>query len=603
MRLSEIKLPDINGGINTHDPEYGIEDNQSPNMLNLWYKDKALSKRDGQTLVIEQSDVYRISGEFNGARAVHAGAVLYKWDGTLTQIKTGINGSAGTFVEFGDKLYYMDGIEIWQISSTYVVTAVDPYEPVLMINCLPDLSESTDNESFNLLGGGFCVHYHGDGTQTTYKLPLTGLDADTVKVVVNAADLTEGEDFTVARASGIVDFSGGTSPHGAPAEGTNNVWITAYKDEGTKDKIAKCKVALPFGGESSGVDGGSRVFVMGNPDYPLNYWRSDLGLNQSYGMRYFPDTSEELLDQNSEAITAAAKMEGELIIFKTHSIFAVGYSFDGENVYYPVRECHSTIGCDMPGSLQLIDNRLVFCNSDAGVHMLISSSNTLENTVKPLSANINSLLIFGSSLSDACSVDYERYYWLKAGSKVFLWDYEQTPYTNYSDYEKAQRRLSWYVFDGIDANDFCSAEGELYYASANGIVKFTKNKNDFGNAFDAYYYSKAFDLGCPNIKKTFMELYPSFRGEGNVKATVTVGSDKKDDHYSRTVDIRSFGWDNFSWAAFTWNVIKFTKTVVMKLRMKMVQYLQVRVTSNEKDRSFGLSGMRITYYLNRKIKR
>ena len=100
-----------------------------------------------------------------------------------------------------------------------------------------------------------------------------------------------------------------------------------------------------------------------------------------------------------------------------------------------------------------------------------------------------------------------------------------------------------------------------------------------------------------------MELYPSFRGEGNVKAIVTVGSEKKDDHFSRDVDIRSFGWDNFSWAAFTWNVIKFAKTFVMKIRMRMVSYIQVKVVSNEVDRGFGLTGMRITYYLNRKVKR
>ena len=184
---------------------------------------------------------------------------------------------------------------------------------------------------------------------------------------------------------------------------------------GTKNSITGCSIAVPFGGESSGVDGGSRVFVMGNKDYPLNFWRSDLGLNQSYGMAYFPDTSEELLDQNSEAIMAAAKMEGELIIFKTDSIFAIGYSFDGVDVYYPIRECHSNIGCDMPGSIQLVDNRLVFCNSKKGVHMLISSSNKLENTVKPLSANINSLLLSEIELSGACSADFERYYWLKAG--------------------------------------------------------------------------------------------------------------------------------------------------------------------------------------------
>lgn len=602
MRLREITLPELNGGINTHDPEYSIEDNQSPKMLNLWYKDKALSKRDGQTLVITQADAYKISGLYNGFRAVHAGTSLYKWNGTLTQIKTGIEDSAGVFVEFGDMLFYMDGAEIWQISDAYTVTAVDPYEPVVMINCLPDLSESTDNESYNLISGGFCVHYHGDALTTTYDLPLSVIDNDTVSVVVDAVDLEENTNFTVNRTDGTVNFSGGTSPHGAPNIGTNNIWITAYKDYDKKSRITGCKVALPFGGESSGVDGGSRVFVMSNDDYPLKYWRSDLGLNQSYGMTYFPDTSEEMLDQNSDPICTAAKMEGELIVFKTNSIFAIGYAFDGENVFHPVRECHSSIGCDMPGSVQLIDNRLVFCNTQSGVYTLISSSNRLENTVKPLSANINSLLFSQSELSSACSVDFERYYWLCVGDKVFLWDYEQTPYTNYSDYEKAQRRLAWYAFDGIDANDFC-ADGDLYYASDNGIVQFTKNKNDFDGAFEAYFTSKAFDLNNPNVKKTFMELYPSFRSDGDVKATVRVGNEKTDNYMSRGVDIRSFDWDDFSWGAFTWNIIKFTKTIVMKLRMKMVSYLQVEVVGNEINRSFGLTGIRITYYLNRKVKR
>ena len=78
---------------------------------------------------------------------------------------------------------------------------------------------------------------------------------------------------------------------------------------------------------------------------------------------------------------------------------------------------------------------------------------------------------------------------------------------------------------------------------------------------------------------------------------------KKDGYFCRDVDIRSFGWDNFSWAAFTWNTIKFTKTLVMKIKMRMVSYVQVKVISNELNRGFGLTGMRITYYLNRKVKR
>ncbi len=233
-----------------------------------------------------------------------------------------------------------------------------------------------------------------------YQLPQTALDDMPVSVTLGIDEepyiktLTEGVEFAVDRTAGTVDFSAGIKPHGAPMTGTSNVWITAHKTfDGAKKKITGCTAAVRFGGEAAGVAGGTRVFVTGNAAYPYHYWRSDIGLHVSAGMTYFPDLSEEVLDQNSEAITAAAKMGEQLILFKESSVFAVGYSFDGENVYYPVRECSNVIGCDMPGSVQLIDNRLVFAHSRSGVHMLVSADNALENIVKPLSANVNSLLL------------------------------------------------------------------------------------------------------------------------------------------------------------------------------------------------------------------
>ena len=599
--LREIKLPDMNGGLNTHDPEYAIADNQSPDMLNVWFQSKTLAKRPGQALAVDglDGDVYRISGLYNGYRAVHAGTKLYKWNGagTATTVKTGVADQKGVFVEFGDDLFYIDGTEIWQIGSDYTVSAVTPYAPVVMINALPDLSGGDDNESFNLIGGGFCVKYNGDDESRAYTLPLSGLDATAVTAVVDGVDKTENSHFSVNRTTGVVTF--GT----APGEGTNNVWITAYKTvSGSKAKIAKCTIAVPFGGESSGVVSGTRVFVMGNPDYPLAHWHSELGVNQGYGMTYFPDTSEELLDQNSDSITAAAKMGSEMIIFKTHSIFAVGYMFDGQDVYHPVRECHSTIGCDMPGSVQLIDNRLVFAHSKSGVHMLISTENALENIVKPLSANINNLLLAESGLADACSCDYERYYFLKAGEHVYLWDYEGTPYTGYADYEKAQRRLAWYRWDGINARDFCAGDS-LYFGTNDGIVKLIDQKNDFRQAYTAYFYTKAFDLGAPDTDKTFMFAYPSFSADGNVKVTVTAGSEKSDNHVTREVEIRSFDWADMNWTAFAWDIVKFARTFTLRLGMRRVSHIQLKVVSDEANRGVGFTGVRITYYLNRKNKR
>lgn len=443
-----------------------------------------------------------------------------------------------------------------------------------------------------------------DACGLIFHLPQTGLDTSPVKISVDAQpNLVQDQGFTVDYVAGTVDFGRGTAPYGIPAKGTSNVWVTAYKTvAGNKEKIAGCRAAVRFGGETAGVVGGTRVFVMANPGHPYRYWHSDLGLHVSSGMRYFPDTSEEALDQNSEAITAAAKMGDELIIFKENSIFAVGYAFDGQDAYYPVRECHSSIGCDMPGSVQLVDNRLVFAHTRIGVYMLASTNNDLENIVKPISANINPLLLNESGLADACSYDFGRYYWLCAGGRVYLWDYDTTPYYNYADYDKAQRRLAWYRFDNIDAGFLFENGDELCYGGEQGIARFTKNQNDFGQAIPAYFKSKAFDLGSPEEAKTFLYLYPSFSMDGNIKATVTAGNERTDTYAQKDFDISSFDWGQFDWGAFTWNRIKFAKTFAMHLNMRRAAFLQVKVEGNEINRGVGLSGLRVTYYVNRKMR-
>lgn len=772
-----ITLPSLNGGLNMSDPPYLIADNQSPDMLNVWYKNNTLSKRPGQVVALAFNEtVHRISNVYNGFRVVHAGDKLYKWnetgirnykgaldfvdniypappvwltlavgdyfiaskagqigeesysagdkavyadqiittevvvtadEGKITKpgsaaIKvtaSGIEGSPlsfsipaeeddtaaviaakirtalsentalsllytvggtdasitlkktvpdiydnslniiidneacgeiekkaeadetiichnalkeiplsdaglkikdvpGVFIELGDMLYYIDGAQIWRITPEFIASTVVPYDPVVMINCKPDLSVSTDNEAFNLIGSGFTVKYNGDNESIVFKLPLKNLDTSAVKVVVDGNDIAGlsasqiGEDVTVTFDE-------------APSPGTNNVWITAYKTQyeknaagqddvsrPLKNRILKCKLGMAYGGESSGLFGGTRVFLSGNPEYPLRYWRSDLGA-QGAGMAYFPDTSEELLDQNPEPITAMAKMANQLVIFKTNSIFAVGYNFDGKDAYYPVAECQSSIGCDMPGSVQLIDNRLVFGNTRHGIMMLISTSGALENNVKPLSANINAQLLKERGLAGACSADFGRYYWLCVNGCVYLWDYDTTPYYNYADYDMAQKRLAWYKFDNISASEFVS-DTALHYTKGKNIVKFVTERNDFGEAINGYFKTKAFDLGKPQVYKMFKNVYPSFSSDGDVKAIVWVGNEKKVNVKEKVFNFKTFEWDQFNWSTLGWGAVKFAETYFMKTNMHS-EFIQLTIKSGERHRGLGLTGIRVEY--------
>lgn len=616
-----LRLPSIDGGLNLSELEHKIADNQSPSMLNMWFKDRTLSKRWGQEYItftdgadpVTLTKVYAISKEFEDHVCIAADGKLYKWDtatNVLTDLEATVAEATGTFAEFNGYLYYLDGAEIIQINSSWACAAVVPYVPVVYINCLPDLSSSDAADAYNLIGAGFEVHYNGDGASATYKLPLDGLDGAEVKISISGSELTEDEHFTADRENGTIDFSAGTSPHGAPAEGTNNVYITAYKTiPGAKAKITGCGTAIPFGGESGDIEGGSRLFVMGNAAYPRTYWYSDLGASQSYGAAYWPDDQYEELNQNNDIITAAQKQAGSLIILKERSLFAVSYNFDGQEVFYPVREFNSTIGCDIPGSVQLIDNNIVFANTYGGVFMIINTAGSAEENVKPLSGNINGGQdrgLLDEPPTAAASIDYDRKYWLCVNSNVYMWDYDLTPYILLQDALKAQKRLAWFKLGNIGARMWLgnpkANDTGLWYSDGTNVVHFISALNDFGAGIDAYWKSKSFDFGQPMYQKFVQYVCASIRADSNSLLTVTVSNEKKTAYYSKTIGILSFSWAAFSWDTFSWNVQRYSKPYRLVPKMKKQYYCQIWVTGDTANRDMGITDLEISYDYGKMVK-
>lgn len=594
----EIRLPALSGGINLRDLKHKVQDNQSPNMMNMWYRDRTLGKRWGQELVATIGTVRGVSKEFEGYVGLAAGTTLYKWDtatNDLTSIGT-IAGTEGVFCEFNGKLYYLDGTEIWEISASWVCTAVVPYKPVVYINCKPDFSDSTPNEAFNLIGAGFTVHYNGNGTSAVYTLPLQSLDATTVTVSVGGTALTEGTHFTVNRTAGTVNFAAGSSPHGAPATGTNNVYITAYKTVGGKSQITGCKVAIPFGGESGSVEGGSRLFVMKNSAHPRTYWYSDLGGGQSYGAAYWPDNQYEELNQNNDAITAAGKQSGTLIIFKENSLFSVGYQFDGQSVYFPVKEVNSTIGCDIPKSVQLIENYLTFANTKNGVYIIINLSGNTEETVRCISSNVNGTGINDGILSEqnltaATSHDYDTKYWLAVNGRCYVLDYSIKTVVSKPE------NLSWFRFNNINASYWY----ENYTIHGTRIAKFITDFVDFGRPIEAWWESKSFDFDAPNYQKTINFVYPSVRSETNTDMVVTVSSEKTN-IMSKRITLKSFSLATLDLSLFTLSVVRYARPHRLKPKLKKVVYCQIKVYSNTLNADANITDLVIDYTISRGVK-
>ena len=354
-------------------------------------------------------------------------------------------------------------------------------------------------EGFNLLTGAFRSAFTTDGVSYEFRLPvskLTSRYAEDIRVqfrgakgeivtytISSSADTvvtnnpSEGANalmIKVDRENGTVLFcsskqlnpddtvlSNGTYPWRQPkGEILNNLVITAWKtDDKQMDKILGMTISQQFGG-ADGLFGGSRTFLSGNQKYPnLVCWSA---VNNPL---YFSESSFAYVGDANQKVTALAKQSDMLVIFKEREIYSTTYvqgEASGEDLlagrvtdvtaamaYFPIVQCHGSIGCDLPDTVHLCANRLIWASSDKRVYTLVSVSNTSEENVVPVSSLIENTLP-DYDFSKAFAVDWKNHYLLFFGASVLLLDYEKTVYKNiggYGDSEAAAKNLSWHFWD------------------------------------------------------------------------------------------------------------------------------------------------------------
>lgn len=586
----ELRLDVINGGVSYKYIESQLNDNQSPYMLNMNADDRgALTKRKGQKvhLAYPTSPIHAMY-YYKDKLIVHAGNKLYA---DLVEIFT-LTSQKGVFFVFNDTLYYLNGAEYVQWDGA-TAKAVEPYVPQLTIGRSPSGGGEL-LEEFNLLGSGFIDGFIADGTAKDYQLSLTGLNSTELVASIDGGinwNKVEGDDFTVNRTTGVVTFVS------APTDQAI-VLIKAYKTiTGMADRIKKCRYFEIYGGEND-----TRVFIAGNPDYPSWYWYSGV-----YDPSYFPENSFNRLP--GEAISGFVKQYDTLIVFQNRSITAVNYEFkDDGTVSFPTKPINSFVGCDMPYTIQLINNDPVFANSYKGIHILRSSQIRDERNVQLISSNINGAPYRSglldeeeSDLLQATSFDYDKKYWLCVGSKVWVWDYEQTPYMGNDE------QLAWFPYDNISANCFIEIDRQLYYGSrTNGNINtFQENFNDFGQPINGVWRSKLFNFNLPDYLKTITELWLTTRAALYSSITIKYYDDNGSVIDETTItkqNTASFSWANWNWDAFTWNIYRYAPTIKRKPKLKKVQYFQIEISNNELNENMSILSLVIRYNVNRKIK-
>ena len=440
-------------------------------------------------------------------------------------------------------------------------------------------AKPTEPETLNMLNPKFKAYYTTDGVSSTFKLPVSNIDANFVecKLYITPTDclrwyvepehdniiLQYGEHtvaFRIDRGKGIFSFTEGYKEFIWPymsGYGGNNIEITAYKT--TTDawgRIVGSKRCVSYNG---------RMYFTDNK----------FNVNEIYSCRktmplYFPANAKVAVGDRTAPITALGIVCDKLIAFKPTEIYKINvtvgdaYTPDGiisgartgflHNDTLTSTSVHSFIGCDCPDTLRNCSNRLVWLSSVGKVYTLATTTYGKENNIYEVSANISPLLDTYSegALKKAYAADIDGYYMLMLGAKMAVMDYRIKdfgfPY-KYADSKENNGKISWYIWEHPMGNTTVSADkvnkNVLFACNSKNlkhqyIAKLSGNKDSVieqdenGNMVFREYdvegsFSTAFtDFESIETLKTINKIHIGLEPTADIKITVSGDENKRE---------------------------------------------------------------------------
>lgn len=537
-----VDFPRLDGGLNNWELDYRLGNNESPEMENLIWKDGALCCRDGQTRLTAETPGTGWSAYerlFWGNGFLHIGDALYRVElndpeaeaESLSYVKVlgGVPENAGTWFVYDGDLFYKNRGGYFQIcyeDGAFTAGAVEAYTPTIQINSEPTTGAGDAYQPENRLSAQKEIWYSTVSGVKEYHLPVQDIDS-VDKVVVDEVELTGG--FTVNLAAGTVTFE--TEPtHHTPVR-VNTVKITYTKaNPDAYNSVMDCVYAAVFGGDQNMC-----VVMGGCPAQPNAYFWNGNHVVMDAG--YFPVVQYNLAGATEEAITGFGVQQAMLVVFKERSVGRAAFgttkmASGRELITMNYTNINNRIGCDLPGSIRLVENNLVFANSEQGVHMVKDSSSAYENNIIPLSRKVNNTLLpCLRGASAVSSFDDGDRYWLVAGEEAYVWDYALSAYSD----------PSWFYFTAIKGVAFLVEADVKYHLGIDGhLTIFRRDFLDYGEAIHKVYRFATQHMGGYYHLKDVTGVILVVRGDTDTDILVSYGTD-----YETREDltkIRAYNW-------------------------------------------------------------
>lgn len=597
-----LSFPRLDGGLNLHELDYRMASDQSPEMKNLCWRDGVLSCRDGQVWLTEGEDLgtgyAAYDRMFRDTAFFHIGDGIYCMEPPdpselvvlqkLTRLCGGVPENAGTFFRYGDHLYYKNRggyLRIRYNGSGFAAEDVPAYVPVILINAHPATAAGDAYQPENRLCSRKTVWYSTVEGATEYHLPVQNVESID-NVVVDGVETTA---YTVDLTKGIVTFS--TEPKHHDPVVANTVRITYTKQNpDAMGSIMDCRYATVYGGNQNVC-----VVMGGCVAQPNAYFWS--GSHAVMDPGYFPITQYNLAGAAAEAITGFGKQQDMLVIFKERSIGKANMgtvTMDNGRVLISMdyTAINDRIGCDLPGSIQLVQNNLVFANTQQGVHLLRDSSSAYENNIVCISRNVNGtdmrpgLLELVRQGLPCTSFDDDRSYWLVSGGDAYVWDYEISAYSE----------PSWFYHTNINGVAFLHRGETSYHMNAAGrITEFRRVFGDYDEPIEKVYRFATQAMGGYDRMKDITGVLFTVRSDTDTVVRIKYITDYEE-RYDLT-PVLSYSWKlvpRFLQYRFV-GVRKFATVARRKPGCRHVRHFTMRLENSEPASDLSIVSAQIFY--------
>lgn len=346
-----------------------------------------------------------------------------------------------------------------------------------------------------------------------------------------------------------------------------------YLEPEIPNKVFSMTQSEWFGGDALGISGGTRLFLCGNTndeEKSLVLWS---GLDNPL---YFPENCYAYVGNSNQAVTGFGRQNDTLVIFKERETYYTQYmrnsditaqdlidqsvvDYAASSVYFPMIQLHPNIGCDLPDTVQLCRNRLVWACSDGNVYTLMSEDQYSERNIYCISDMIKRKL--KNETGKAYSADWNGHYMLFYGSHIYVMNYESYGYVYASSYNKtsdAQLMIPWWYWklpeSSVPQTVFVCAGAPLlvFSSSAAGTLTvsvfdertFTDNTGE-KKEIPSMFVTKIFDFGAPHYFKNVTLINAAF-GNNGARPISTFFVTEQGEEESETLMLTESGEDEYS---------------------------------------------------------